>query len=418
MELFSGTPLGGPVLESLERMSRSQRLALAPHWVAEDYIVFFDSFAKAMLLDSEAAKFFNSNDLGFLLRWLRKSNIQRLIDDCDRLVSGRRVLTAPAGTVVHWIAGNVPVLGMISLVNGLLAGNVNIVKASRSYASIFSRFIDYLCGFSTTVGGVARDGADLLKATFIVYVDKDDLDNQCRLSKLADVRVAWGGRDAIQAIRSLPAKINARDLVLGPKVSLIVAYQASLEESLRSERFCRLLASDILSFAQMGCNAPHNIFIVTEERSCLQQIAYSISEGLARHVSQYPRGIELAFSDSYGILERRFEYAGEKGKRFYGPSDLAFSVFVNSERLELCNPVFGCSIFISGAPSLEDVISLFPENVQTVGVVCDNASRDELARRLARGGALRVTDIGGMSAYSVPWDGVFPIHHLTNFVST
>ena len=46
-------------------------------------------------------------------------------------------------------------------------------------------------------------GQDLLNCITLVYVERDDLVNQEILSKNADIRIAWGGDDAVSTILSL-----------------------------------------------------------------------------------------------------------------------------------------------------------------------------------------------------------------------
>ena len=44
----------------------------------------------------------------------------------------------PQGTALHWLAGNVPVISLISLFQGLLTKNKNIIKVSKSFINLFS----------------------------------------------------------------------------------------------------------------------------------------------------------------------------------------------------------------------------------------------------------------------------------------
>ena len=43
----------------------------------------------------------------------------------------------PQGTALHWLAGNVPVISFISLFQGLLTKNKNVIKVSKTYKSLF-----------------------------------------------------------------------------------------------------------------------------------------------------------------------------------------------------------------------------------------------------------------------------------------
>ena len=70
-------------------------------------------------------------------------NGQRGISDffaTDKFSDYRKIRAVPRGIAVHWLAGNVPLLGMLALAQSILTKNVNILKAPlqklRSSSSI------------------------------------------------------------------------------------------------------------------------------------------------------------------------------------------------------------------------------------------------------------------------------------------
>ena len=41
----------------------------------------------------------------------------------------------------------------------------------------------------------------------MVYIDKDDDENQKLISKAADIRIAWGGLEAVSSVLKLPKNL-------------------------------------------------------------------------------------------------------------------------------------------------------------------------------------------------------------------
>ena len=80
----------------------------------------------------------------------------------------------------------------------------------------------------TNARGETFSGRILTDAMAVVYADRQDQAAARELSRLADVRVAWGGREAVEAIINLPRRYGTEDIVFGPKLSFaIVGRRAS-----------------------------------------------------------------------------------------------------------------------------------------------------------------------------------------------
>ena len=52
---------------------------------------------------------------------------------------------------------------------------------------------------------------------------------------------------------------------------------------------------------------------------------------------------------------------------------------------------------------------------QTAGVALSDERKEQFALRVTAKGIDRVPDIGAMSAYEVPWDGIFMIDRLVRW---
>ena len=56
----------------------------------------------------------------------------------------------------------------------------------------------------------------------VVYFDRNNYSIANKFSESADARVAWGGREAIESVCSLPKKYDSQDIFFGPKLSIMV----------------------------------------------------------------------------------------------------------------------------------------------------------------------------------------------------
>ena len=55
----------------------------------------------------------------------------------------------------------------------------------------------------------------------LVYIEKNDLENQKIISLEADTRIAWGGQDAIESILSLGKKFYTEDKFFFADIEII-----------------------------------------------------------------------------------------------------------------------------------------------------------------------------------------------------
>ena len=133
----------------------------------------------------------------------------------------------PRGIVIHWIAGNVDILGIFSIVQAIITKNVSIIKAPAKY-QLLLKLIQSIQEIKTE----KIFGTELIKCIEIIYVDRNDHMNQQLLSKNADVRIAWGGEEAVNSITSLPKSPFTEDIIYGPKYSYAIIDEKSLVENI------------------------------------------------------------------------------------------------------------------------------------------------------------------------------------------
>ena len=129
-------------------------------------------------------------------------------------ISHSSLKALPRGIVSHWLSGNVPLLGMFALIQSILTKNANILKVSANESQALPFLLETFEDLKyTTPGGYSIDGNELLKTLSVVYFDRNQTNIANTFSKNADVRIAWGGREAIESVCSLPKIYLSRYLV-------------------------------------------------------------------------------------------------------------------------------------------------------------------------------------------------------------
>lgn len=391
----------------------------------EDLIIIFDQLSKEwQSKESEIYDIFVKHNIGFLITWLKKKNISSILDsslskrevlDRPTLINDKKLYAAPKGLVVHWIAGNVPLLGILSLFQSLLAKNKNIVKVPKSFKNVLPLIVKDIAKKDFSIDKKIIKGSDIVSSVLILYVDKDDLFSQSILSKYADIRYAWGGKEAIESIVGLGKKIECEDLIMGPKTSISVISNDYLNDKQTMLDISNKIVRDVFAFDQRGCNAPHNIYVESEDKDSLKEFAKILENRFQSEVSKR-QSLDKQPIDTFNILSERVLYSITDGKDALFGNDYDYSIFIDAHDNLSSAPLFNRSVYLKSIKQIEDCPKLFPKGLQSVGVAIPSDKLDSFSILAAKFGALRITNIGSMSIYDSPWDGIFPINRLVKWV--
>jgi len=364
--------------------------------------------------------------IGFLPLWLRRGNLEQVAQQAlrgdgasmDKFVplaqSGNRKHRAqPRGLLVHWVAGNVPLLGMISVIQGLLTKNANLVKVSRQNAGILPFFLEALSIVRyRRADGQEITGELLTGAVRAIYTDREDTEAASALSALADVRVAWGGREAVEAIMNLPRRFGTEDIVFGPKTSFVVIGAEKLADQAGARQVASLVARDTVALGQRGCNSPHTIFVERGGGVGPSEFAALLGEELGRVAASVPA--DVVAQESFQILSWRAEY-DMRGEAWYD-GGVRWTVLYSDEDRGLATPCYGRTLFVRPVNDAFEVAALCSINTQTAGLALGER-RLQLAEAITARGVERCPEVGRMSLYEAPWDGMYPMDRMVRWVS-
>jgi hypothetical protein len=413
----------GPLVERLrEAQTRLRAVAV------DDLVGLCDSAARSWTQPGHPmADFVRAQRLGFLPLWLRRANLQTLmrrslrgkpealdhfvhLDEKDTMA----VRAQPRGVAIHWVAGNVPVLGMLSVVQAMLCKNANLVKVSQRSPGVLPHLLAGLAEAEyTNAAGQKLSGRLLTDATAVVYCDRDDQDAARELSLAADVRVAWGGREAVEAIVSLPRRYGTEDIVFGPKLSCAIVGVERLVDVETARKTAAAIAADASAFDQQGCNSPHTVFVERGGAISPAEFARLLGEAMETESRRAPLA-EIDSAAAMNVLAVRTEYA-MRGEVHHS-RDIQWAVVYSEEETGLAEPCYLRTVFVRAIDDVFDVVPHCSQQTQTVGLAVDGRG-ESLADTLTARGVERCPAVGAMRIYDAPWDGLFAMDRMVRWVS-
>jgi hypothetical protein len=213
---------------------------------ADEVIALLDALSQDLMADPEARTFPDVITFAF---FCRRRNLERLKAAWGDQVAHR----LGRGVTFHIAPANVPINFAYSMVCGLLAGNVCIVRApSKPFpqTAIVCRVLGRV---------LARDAfVPLASDIAIVRYQRDD-EITAVFSALCDVRVIWGGDETIRDIRKIPIPPRAFDLTFADRNSLCLIRAAAYLETADPARTAQDFYNDTYLFDQNACSSPRLI---------------------------------------------------------------------------------------------------------------------------------------------------------------
>lgn len=315
----------------------------------------------------------------------------------------------PLGVLVHVTPNNSPLLGVLGVIEGLLSGNVNVLKLARKDSSFAAIFYQELCAMDTT-------------QTFknYIYIGKVSSSEKKYLSDLlsiADVISAWGSEESIKSLREM-APSRARIVEWGHKISFAYVTQST---SNNTEMF-KNLAFEICNNEQMACSSPQCVFL--EDASFEDLKAFS--KKLALALDQVSPTIARVHPGLQETAELTVSREQVRLNSMFGGSEVVVSakndwrIYIEDTASLNASPLFR-TIWLKPMPKAKMINHLRPLRIylQTVGVSALPGEIEELTRMLFQSGVQRVRAIGEMtdSYLGEPHDGVYALERYCQKIS-
>lgn len=324
---------------------------------------------------------------------------------------GRRGITAkavPLGTILHIAAGNADGLPAFSLAEGLLTGNINILKLPQADNGLSLEMVTALI----------EEEPKLRDFIYVFDTPSADIGAVKRMADLADGIVVWGGDSAVSAVRRL-APVGAKLIEWGHKLGF--AYLSGYEDQ---QLELEALAEHIVKTKQLLCSSCQTIFLDTESLEEVYEFCRFFLPILEGAVKRHPsasigRRAERTLLNYNDQLNRILEGGGggPAGSGQFRGAGCSLTACEDSE-LELSHMFGNC--LVKRLPQ-KDLFTLRRKKgyLQTAGLICTPEKRVMLTNLLARCGVVRITRAGTMSELfsGEAHDGDYPLRRYVRMVN-
>ena len=313
-----------------------------------------------------------------------------------------RTLVQPLGVLFHVTPGNQPGIPLFSALEGLLTGNINLVKLPHGDRGLSLAALKLLTDREPRL-------APWLYAFEVPSTDTSTLE---RLSALADGAVVWGGDGAVSALRKL-APPGCRLIEWGHRLSF--AYVAGYEDQALE---LSALARHIVGTGGLLCSSCQVIYLDTEQLShgeafCTAFLPYL--NQAARERDRDGAAQAALYTHTY-----RLEQLAYRPQEHVWLGEGCSLTLKGDRELEL-SPLYG-NVLVKCLPraQLLPVLGRQRGRLQTAGLLCRREERAELTTLLARAGVTRITRAGEMSRTfpGEAHDGVYALGRYLRLVDT
>lgn len=312
----------------------------------------------------------------------------------------------PLGVIIHIGAGNTLGLSAFSVIEGLLTGNINILKLPENEGGISSRILS----------GLVEIEPRLKPYIYVLDISSKDQEALSNLIQVTDAVAIWGSDEAIAGIRKL-APPYLPIIEWGHKLSF--AYFTKNEhEDMDLER----LAAEICITDQLYCSSPQCVFYEADNMEEVNGFADRLAINLERISGVYPSAIRpidvqarITWIHEFIRTEEIFE-----SRRLITDDKREYGVMIDYEPELKTSPLFR-NIWVMPIDRTKVMEILRPHkgHLQTVGLSCNKDELNQLTQIFYAAGVTRITRCGSMSAnYSgEPHDGVPALHRYVKRIN-
>lgn len=340
------------------------------------------------------AKLFSKEELEYKC----KIKLGEWADELPDLKDGVTRKRYPLGILLHIAAGNVDGLPAYSVIEGLLAGNINILKLPTGDSGFSVRLLSEL----TAIEPALKD------YIYVFDVPSTDTVALKKFAEIADAVVVWGGDEAVAAAKRLTDE-KTRVISWGHKMSFAYVTEEVQEEELYQ------LALHVCETNQVLCSSCQGIFIDTESEEMLKNIGMRFFEQLKKAnacVGKADPG--MRGRNTIRIYNDRLE--AKEGQMILSADGV--SVYIETDS-ELKLSYLFRNVWVKRLPKYRMIEELKKHkgHLQSCALLCAEEKRAELAGLLARAGLVRIT--GPDMAKSEPGgahDGLYPLREYSRIV--
>ncbi|MEU2452993.1 acyl-CoA reductase [Streptomyces sp. NPDC012765] len=319
---------------------------------------------------------------------------------------------APVGLVAHIAPGNAATVAPLSIVEGLLTGNVNILRTSSADTLLTQHLMAELA---------ALDPSGALAARIVVLRFPSSRQEWLRLMCApADAVAVWGGEAAVEGVAAhVPA--GCRLVEWGHRISFAYLTADAWSDAATLDG----LADDVCLLEQEACSSPQVVYLDTEDEDEVFGFAERFAAVLAARppaaagsAEGGPDPAEAAELTTTELVARLEEHLGLT--RVFAAADGSWRVMADTRSPLTASPLHR-SVWVKPLPRKRLIATLRPMRryLQTAGLAGSPTDIAELSRTALAAGVTRVTPVGAMleSYAGEPHDGVYALQRYSRRVA-
>jgi len=313
---------------------------------------------------------------------------------------------APLGVLFHITAGNVDGLPFISLLDGLLTGNINIVKLPKEEGGITVSLLEELFKIEPS----------LKEYVYVFDYSSKDIHAMRKLATAADAIIVWGGDEAVSAVRKL-ADPNTKVIEWGHKISFAYVSKEGVKRNALEK-----LAFHICLTNQLFCSSCQGVFIDTDDMQDIYNFCEEFLPIFEKVCRENPFAFDAAarlFVQAEVTLQNYHRQIENKNNDIRVFRDQNCSITAQPDS-KLETSIMYRNIWVKPLKR-NDIIKLRPYKsyLQTAALICTEQEHTDLAQKLLQTGLVKISDGFEMSNYAFgeAHDGAFTLRCYTKLVS-
>ncbi|MCM1259923.1 MAG: hypothetical protein NC182_03175 [Prevotella sp.] len=315
----------------------------------------------------------------------------------QKLKNGTTRLRKPLGILFHIAAGNVDVLPAFSVIEGLLAGNINILKLPSGDSGLSVHLLAQLIQVEPA----------LKDYIYVFDVPSTELQTLKKFADIADGIVVWGGDLAVKAAYQM-ASVTTKVIPWGHKLSFAYATLDATDAQLEA------LAHHICYTNQILCSSCQGIFVDTEDNHLLAEFGYRFFQ-ILKKVNQEVGKADMGMrgKNTIQLYTDQLEYPNRK---IWCEDGVSVTLL---EDQELTLSYLFRNVWIKPLPHQQLILKLkkYKSHLQTCGLLCSDAQKEELAKVICASGVVRITSADMSRIVSgEAHDGVYPLREYSRIV--
>ncbi|MDD3333974.1 MAG: acyl-CoA reductase [Eubacteriales bacterium] len=302
----------------------------------------------------------------------------------------------PLGVLGHVTSGNDAMLPFFSAVEGLLTGNINLVKPAAGAGAVVSRLFTEL----------AQLAPSLAPYLFVLPISSKEEESLRAMLSLCDAVAVWGSDQAVSGVKRLVSP-GTRVIEWGHRISFAYVTQRG-ESKAALEGICK----DVCLNDQLACSAPQIVYYETTDKAALQAFATELFQAMERVSPQYPQTAipkDACAELTQETLLQQMRGLMEDGLALEA-ADRSFRIYVSYDEALAASPLYRTLLIRPIAREhILTVLRPYRANLQSCAMVCALDEVTALSALLYAAGVNRLTDAGQMGeGYSgEPHDGVY-----------